>query len=573
MKVPAPAQRSWRLPLLLATIALTLCSASILSPDAFATGSFVKLGAEMTEERYAPAVGTLPDGKVLVSGGYGEGVPALTTAELFDPATNTFAKLAAAPTGERGEACYATLADGRVLIAGGTDHAASLKTAEVFDPKTETFEEVGEMAVERDGCAAATLPGGKVLIVDGVGSNGASNYKQAELFDPATNSFESNPAETSSELYEPAAVSLPDGKVLVAGGFEGGSSKETAAAELFDPATSKFEATSHQLVEAREELAYLPAFGGALLLGGSGSSPLSSVELFSEGPGSFEKVTNELTEAREGGAAARLQNGSVLVLGGFRSPTNLRTAEIAPRTLLATTAASTAPGTLGGTAVAEIPASAYFQYGTSTSYGSSTSAQALTPSPVATAVGATLPGLLPGTTYHYRLVAEDAGGPVYGADETFTTAAPPVIPILHPVEPIPLISRAGESHGRWREGNKLASISSHRKRPPVGTTFSFTLNEKATVSLTFSQRVSGRKAKGKCLAQTKANKHKRSCSRSAIAGTHTFAGHAGADKISFQGRISSSKKLKPGTYTLTIIAINATGKHSASRQLTFTIVR
>jgi len=36
-------------------------------------------------------------------------------------------------------------------------------------------------------------------------------------------------------------------------------------------------------------------------------------------------------------------------------------------------------------------------------------------------VGLALAALLPGTTYHYRLLAVNAGGTSYGADETFTT--------------------------------------------------------------------------------------------------------------------------------------------------------
>jgi hypothetical protein len=65
----------------------------------------------------------------------------------------------------------------------------------------------------------------------------------------------------------------------------------------------------------------------------------------------------------------------------------------------------------------------HFEYGTNTSYGS------VTPVPNADAgAGATdvaisesLTGLQPGTTYHYRLIANNAGGTIYGSDQTFTT--------------------------------------------------------------------------------------------------------------------------------------------------------
>jgi hypothetical protein len=55
-------------------------------------------------------------------------------------------------------------------------------------------------------------------------------------------------------------------------------------------------------------------------------------------------------------------------------------------------------------------------------------------------------------------------------------------------------------------------------------------------------------------------------------GTLAFAGQAGANKLSFQGRISTSKKLGLGGYTLVLTAANAAGR-SASRSLSFTIVK
>ena len=65
----------------------------------------------------------------------------------------------------------------------------------------------------------------------------------------------------------------------------------------------------------------------------------------------------------------------------------------------------------------------HFDYGTSASYGSSTSATNTGSGSSAVAVGATLTGLTPGTTYHYRLVATNSAGTSHGGDVTFTTLA------------------------------------------------------------------------------------------------------------------------------------------------------
>jgi hypothetical protein len=66
----------------------------------------------------------------------------------------------------------------------------------------------------------------------------------------------------------------------------------------------------------------------------------------------------------------------------------------------------------------------YFEFGTTTSYGATTpeddAGAGTTPVPVAS--NAT--GLLPGVTYHYRLIATSGGVISYGADKTFTTPRP-----------------------------------------------------------------------------------------------------------------------------------------------------
>jgi phosphodiesterase/alkaline phosphatase D-like protein len=70
----------------------------------------------------------------------------------------------------------------------------------------------------------------------------------------------------------------------------------------------------------------------------------------------------------------------------------------------------------------------HFQYGTTTSYGSSTPSTSAGAGTSDTAVTADLTGLASSTQYHYRLVAvNSAGTTVDGADQTFTTTTPPAV--------------------------------------------------------------------------------------------------------------------------------------------------
>lgn len=63
----------------------------------------------------------------------------------------------------------------------------------------------------------------------------------------------------------------------------------------------------------------------------------------------------------------------------------------------------------------------YFEYGTSTSYGSKTPTRSLPASPNNTKVSAAISGLAPQATYHFRVVASSSAGKSLGADFTLTT--------------------------------------------------------------------------------------------------------------------------------------------------------
>jgi hypothetical protein len=123
----------------------------------------------------------------------------------------------------------------------------------------------------------------------------------------------------------------------------------------------------------------------------------------------------------------------------------------------------------------------------------------------------------------------------------------------------------------WVAGNKLAGISRMR-RHPVGTVFSFTLSETAAVRFAFVRAAPGRRVGKRCIAPTRRNRKRRGCTRRIPAGSLRFDGHPGLNEVAFQGRLSPSRKLRLGSYTLVITATNAAGQRSAPRTLRFTIV-
>jgi hypothetical protein len=99
------------------------------------------------------------------------------------------------------------------------------------------------------------------------------------------------------------------------------------------------------------------------------------------------------------------------------------------------------------------------------------------------------------------------------------------------------------------------------------------LNEQASVSFVFTPKIGRHKSKSRCVISTMKNRKKQSCRRTVIHSTFSVIGRAGTNNVSFQGRVSRSQKLKPGHYTLVIMATNDAGQRSRPHSLSFTIVK
>lgn len=77
------------------------------------------------------------------------------------------------------------------------------------------------------------------------------------------------------------------------------------------------------------------------------------------------------------------------------------------------------------------------EYGTDTTYSTTTAARTLAANAAAARVGQTITGLEPATTYHFKIVADNGtGGPQHSADQTFTTAQLPPTPAIGAVSDV-----------------------------------------------------------------------------------------------------------------------------------------
>jgi len=169
--------------------------------------------------------------------------------------------------------------------------------------------------------------------------------------------------------------------------------------------------------------------------------------------------------------------------------------------------------------------------------------------------------------HSFTVSATDSNGGTATRTVVYLVSAGPSPPLSSAP---PTISEVTQSTQAWHEGRTVPLIS--RTAPAVGTMFSFSLNEPAAVSFSFT-RGGGVAGPERCTrANQKALAAKQTCLRTVARGEFAFPAHAGANRVSFQGLLSASTKLRPGRYTLVLKATDTAGRSAAAAPLSLTIL-
>lgn len=236
--------------------ALTMCG-PFAAPDPAAVGQWQLL--PYTSQVFVVHTALMRTGQVLLfSGGVENQLP--RESRVWDPFTGGFTGQVFAD--DLFCAFQVILPDGRVLVMGGSHyngpHGQGVALSYTFDPAALTWTKHADMAFARWYPTAVTLDDGRVLVASGRAAGPV--VAQMERFNPSTNSWTTLPGSANKVLdIYPSLHLMAGGKVFYTGTrWEGGSSSPRPwpappLTALFNPLTNTWSDVGAHVVPNRTE--------------------------------------------------------------------------------------------------------------------------------------------------------------------------------------------------------------------------------------------------------------------------------------------------------------------------------
>ncbi|MDD5528781.1 MAG: kelch repeat-containing protein [bacterium] len=242
--------------------------------------------------------------KVLTAGGN------TTVSQLYDATTQTWSYSGATQNvSPRVIPALALLPNGKALLIGGS----GLNTCEIYNPETDQWTMTDPMTVDRWHSIATILPTGKVLVH---GEYNTGGDIRTEIYDPAEGAGWSSQTPLNTARCAPTTTLLPT-TILIAGG-EDAAGTALNSCELFNYQDNTTDTTGSLSIARTHHTANLLAVvpEQVFVTGGkNGSGALNSCEIYTFTTGIWTN-TNVMSNARFDHTSTLLKDGTVFVTGG-----------------------------------------------------------------------------------------------------------------------------------------------------------------------------------------------------------------------------------------------------------------
>jgi hypothetical protein len=455
--------------------------------------------APMAYGRYMHTLVMLPDGTVMAVGGASTvsqetATPGPLHPEIWNPDTNTWTTMAAEHDPRMYHSTALLMPDGRVLAAGGGRWSTSIDyfTAEIFSPPylfkgaRPTIAGAPSSATYGDAITVQSPDAASIAKVSLV-NLGADTHTSdmSQRFVPL--SFTASG--TSLTVQMPANGNIaPPGYYML---FLVNGNGVPSVAQIIQVGGASQTDTQAPTVSLTAPAAGATVAGTVTVAAtASDNVGVTSVQVTLDGAPLGAPVTTapytynwDTTTATTGShtlsAQARDAAGNVGTAPPV--PVTVSNADSTPPVITAVAAGSLSTTSATITWTTDEPATSQVNYGTTTSYGASTTRDAT----LTTSHSQPITGLTPGTTYHYQVLSTDAAGnSAYSADATFTTPTATTGPVISGVQAGTI--SAAEATITWTTDTAATSQVEYGKTTAYGSTtpLSTSLVTSHTVKLT-----------------------------------------------------------------------------------------
>lgn len=252
--------------------------------------------AAMLEPRSFHSASVLPDGEVLVAGGFHggshSGSPQPARFDLVTPGW---------------------LEASNLLLTSGVER---------YDPIQQKWSAAAPLLKARASHIAVHLQSGSVMVVAGSGSDGSAQ-KSVELYDDE-NDLWTPASDLMTPRFSHTATVLGSGQVVVVGGnnLQQGGGQVLDSVESYDPTSGKWTPVSSLPVDLMDHTATLLTTGNVLVVGGysgKANAALARAFIFHPTLNTWSEIP-PLPAPRMLHTATLLGNGRVLVVGGNSEP-------------------------------------------------------------------------------------------------------------------------------------------------------------------------------------------------------------------------------------------------------------
>lgn len=274
----------------------------------FTMERFNPLEGRLGVARFGHTASLLPDGSVLVAGGFTADGRATDRVEIYDPTSDSF-RDAPPLSRARGGHQALMLDNGSVALVGGSAQGS----VEVYAWANGNTQEIA-LSIARERPFVGMLADKTIVVAGGLDGNKPTGT--TELVDPVAGA-RSNGPDGCPEQYGGFAFLLNDGRLVAAGGRMGPPGDLGMGSRLFDG--SAWSGGSSLVAGVEDARAVVTSSGEIVILGGSDDNgAVRQVQKYDQSQNAFVEAGS--TTARFVGAAVTAMGERVMIAGGANGP-------------------------------------------------------------------------------------------------------------------------------------------------------------------------------------------------------------------------------------------------------------